>query len=355
MKAIRLHIKQSSANYRKEETVKCRMTYPLPPYSTVIGAIHKACGYTEYHPMEISIQGDYGSLRTRMFKEDCFLNNLQNDRGILVKMRNPDMLSSAYDVVATAQKGQGNDFEKGVTINVANQKLIEEYRFLKRTKKRIDNHKKIIAEQKKKVKEMKKEGALSPEEISALERKIKEKDAVYKRYEQEKYTIPYSKFRTLTKAPKYYEILCDIELVIHIVSDESTMKDIMDNVHNLTAIGRGEDFVEVLECTETEIESCDSDYSNEKLHAYIPLTIVEENKRLLKAHKEGIFAGGTKYLLNKNYTVSDIGKGYRKRTFNKVPVIYTSRFRVKNGNSNVYLDKSGDELYPVFLAWGEYE
>lgn len=44
MKAIRLHIKQNSANYKKEETVQCRMTYPLPPYSTVIGAIHKACG-----------------------------------------------------------------------------------------------------------------------------------------------------------------------------------------------------------------------------------------------------------------------------------------------------------------------
>lgn len=36
MKAIRLHIKQNSANYKKEETVQNRMTYPLPPYSTVI-------------------------------------------------------------------------------------------------------------------------------------------------------------------------------------------------------------------------------------------------------------------------------------------------------------------------------
>ena len=46
MKAIRLHIKQNSANYKKEETVQNRMTFPLPPYSTVIGALHKACGYT---------------------------------------------------------------------------------------------------------------------------------------------------------------------------------------------------------------------------------------------------------------------------------------------------------------------
>ena len=61
MKAIRLHLKQNSANYRREETINCRMTYPLPPYSTVIGAIHKACGYTDYHTMKVSIQGKYGS------------------------------------------------------------------------------------------------------------------------------------------------------------------------------------------------------------------------------------------------------------------------------------------------------
>ena len=46
MKAFRLIIKQTSANYRKPETIKNKMTYPLPPFSTVIGALHNACGYT---------------------------------------------------------------------------------------------------------------------------------------------------------------------------------------------------------------------------------------------------------------------------------------------------------------------
>lgn len=116
MKAIRLHLKQNSANYKREETVNCRMTYPLPPYSTVIGAIHKACGYTDYHDMKVSIQGKYGSLKTRLFKDNCFLNSLQNDRNTLVKLRNPDMLSIAYDIVAVAQKAQGNDFEKALQL-----------------------------------------------------------------------------------------------------------------------------------------------------------------------------------------------------------------------------------------------
>ena len=155
MKAIRLHLKQNSANYRREETVNCRMTYPLPPYSTVIGAIHKACGYIDYHPMQVSIQGKYGSQKTRLFKDNCFLNSLQNDRNTLVKLRNPEMLSTAYDIVAVAQKAQGNDFEKGITINVVNKDLIEEYRFLKRTKRRIDKHKKIVKSLKDKAKKMK--------------------------------------------------------------------------------------------------------------------------------------------------------------------------------------------------------
>ena len=90
MKAIRLHIKQNSANYKKEETVQNRMTFPLPPYSTVIGALHKACGYTSYPPMQVSVQGKYGSLKTKMYKDDCFLNSLNDDRNLLVKMKNPD-------------------------------------------------------------------------------------------------------------------------------------------------------------------------------------------------------------------------------------------------------------------------
>ena len=48
MKAFRLVIRQTSANYRKPECVDNKMTYPLPPFSTVIGALHKACGYTEH-------------------------------------------------------------------------------------------------------------------------------------------------------------------------------------------------------------------------------------------------------------------------------------------------------------------
>lgn len=353
MKAIRLHIKQNSANYRREETVGCRMTFPLPPYSTVIGALHKACGYTEYHPMKISIQGKYGSLNKRLFKEDCFLNSLQDDRGILVKMKNPDMLSSAYTIVAKALKGQGNSFDKGTTILVENQSLLDEYRFLNKTKRRIDKNKKVIKKYKDKLKEMKSKEDVSPEELKAFANRVKTLEKAYKKYEEVKYTIPKSYFRTLTKAPKWCELLCDIELIIHISSDDQTLNDIRNNISNLTAIGRSEDFVEILDCTEVELVSENVKYANnKKIDAYIPIELLENNAEALnlKGPEEPNYGKGTKYLLNKDYKVEHIKDGYRNRLFNKVPVLYTGRFTVKGNCNGIYLDKSSAENYAVFFA-----
>lgn len=354
MKAIRLHLKQNSANYRREETVNCRMTYPLPPYSTVIGAIHKACGYTDYHPMQVSIQGKYGSQKTRLFKDNCFLNSLQNDRNTLVKLRNPEMLSTAYDIVAVAQKAQGNDFEKGITINVVNKDLIEEYRFLKRTKRRIDKHKKIVKSLKDKAKKMKADKNISAEEVKAFDKRVKEIDKTYKKYEEVKYTIPYSKFRTLATGPKYYEMLYDIELVIHIVSDENTMQDILDNIYNLTAIGRAEDFVEVLECTETELEGGDIQYDapNSPFDLYMPIELLDKNIDNIGHNDKtvGMYINGTKYLLPKDYTVENLKGNMRKRNFNRIPVLFNKIEFIDGECDGIYLDKCDGKEYAVFLA-----
>ena len=354
MKAIRLHLKQNSANYKREETVNCRMTYPLPPYSTVIGAIHKACGYTDYHDMKVSIQGKYGSLKTRLFKDNCFLNSLQNDRNTLVKLRNPDMLSTAYDIVAVAQKAQGNDFEKGITINVVNKDLLEEYRFLKRTKRRIDKHKKILKSLKDKVKKMKADENISAEEVKAFDKRVKDIDKIYKKYEEVKYTVPYSKFRTLATGPKYYEMLYDIELVIHIASDENTLQDILDNIYNLTAIGRGEDFVEVLECTKTELEGGDIQYDapNSPFDLYMPIELLDKNIDCIGQNDktDGLYINGTKYLLPKNYTVEKLKGNMRKRNFNRIPVLFNKIEFIDGECNGIYLDKCEGKEYAVFLA-----
>lgn len=61
MKGVRIEAYQNLVNYRKPTSFQLKETYPLPPYSTVIGMIHAACGFTEYVPMQVSIQGRYHS------------------------------------------------------------------------------------------------------------------------------------------------------------------------------------------------------------------------------------------------------------------------------------------------------
>ena len=90
-------IKQNSANYRREETVTNKQTYPLPPFSTMIGALHNACGFKSYQKMDLSIQGKFESMHKEMNEDKCFLNSLQDDRGILVKMKNNEFLSKAFE------------------------------------------------------------------------------------------------------------------------------------------------------------------------------------------------------------------------------------------------------------------
>ncbi|TWH81352.1 type I-B CRISPR-associated protein Cas5b [Sedimentibacter saalensis] len=61
LKAIRLKLFQQMPNYRKPASFLVKESYPLPPYSSVIGMIHAACGFEQYHPLRISIQGSYVS------------------------------------------------------------------------------------------------------------------------------------------------------------------------------------------------------------------------------------------------------------------------------------------------------
>ena len=182
MKALRIVLTQSSANYRKEETIDNKMTYPLPPISTIIGALHNACGHKEYHPMDISIQGKFESMHKEAYTDYCFLNSVMDDRGILVKMKNSNLLSSAFDKVASAKKSQGNSFRKGITIQVHNEELLKEYRNLKDLKDSIDTYKNtefkekmdIIKKEKKQLAEQKKK--LDKKSAEFLEVAEKEKD-----------------------------------------------------------------------------------------------------------------------------------------------------------------------------------
>ena len=61
MKILKLKLYQETACYKKPFASKVAETYPLPPYSTIIGMFHKIIQAMagEYFPMNISVQGSY--------------------------------------------------------------------------------------------------------------------------------------------------------------------------------------------------------------------------------------------------------------------------------------------------------
>ncbi len=79
MKAIRIKLWQDLVNYKKPTSFQLKETYPLPPYSTVIGLVHTMCGFTSYHPMEISIQGKYFSKVNDLYTRYEFKNGMTYD------------------------------------------------------------------------------------------------------------------------------------------------------------------------------------------------------------------------------------------------------------------------------------
>ncbi|KRN34199.1 hypothetical protein IV40_GL000515 [Lactobacillus selangorensis] len=58
-----------------------RQTYPLPPYSTVIGMVHSLCNFKEYKPMKVSVQGKYFSKTNDMFTRYQFKPGAKFEEG----------------------------------------------------------------------------------------------------------------------------------------------------------------------------------------------------------------------------------------------------------------------------------
>lgn len=78
-KAVRLKLYQNMVNYKKPTSFQLKETYPLPPYSTVIGMVHNLCDYKEYKKMEISVQGKYHSKVNDLYTRYEFKNGMKFD------------------------------------------------------------------------------------------------------------------------------------------------------------------------------------------------------------------------------------------------------------------------------------
>lgn len=96
MKAIMLKLTQNLVNYKRPTSFQLKETYPLPPYSTVIGMIHSACGFEEYKEMDISIQGKHHSRINDLYTRYEFAGaNFENGRHN-IKLRDDEKKDKFY-------------------------------------------------------------------------------------------------------------------------------------------------------------------------------------------------------------------------------------------------------------------
>lgn len=177
------------------------------------------------------------------------------------------------------------------------------------------------------------------------EKEIKQR---YDEYVRENYTKPISYFRTLTKSMKFYEVLNNIQLIIHIQADDAVLHDLEQHWTDIKSIGRSEDMVDiqqakVIDLVETGNISATSEYS-----AYIDseaLKLDEEtDERKVYPYKirNRVKANGTRYYLNKNYELKD-----GKRIFEKKSVVYISQYGIDKIGNGIYLDQEDGKNYIV--------
>ncbi|WP_432633152.1 CRISPR-associated protein Cas5 [Brachyspira sp.] len=72
MQVIKIKCFQNMVNYKRQGFNEIWQSYPLPPYSSVIGMIHKLCGFTEYKEMYISVQGESANSHYGLFTKYSF-------------------------------------------------------------------------------------------------------------------------------------------------------------------------------------------------------------------------------------------------------------------------------------------
>ena len=80
-RAIRVKCFHNLVNYKKPSSFIIKETFPLPPYSTVLGMIHAACGYTEFHPMKLCIQGTNSGTVSELYTRYSFSAGTKYEEG----------------------------------------------------------------------------------------------------------------------------------------------------------------------------------------------------------------------------------------------------------------------------------
>jgi len=268
----------------------------------------------------VSIQGKYESLMQKPYLNHAFLNSVSGDRGMLVKVPNADVLSSAFVQVAKIHMGAKGNFESDLNLKIYDRKMLSEYRELKNLKCEFirykkENHKSDIATLGKE-----KADSILNEMLGGFDKELK-------------------KYYAVTTSIKYYEVLTNIDLALHISADDETLDTIFKHINDIKSIGRSEDFIDVEDARIIELTNALDKNIVCRNTAYIPPHLVADGNIICSDDSE--IENCTVYYLNERYTIEK-----NKRIFNKVRVAYISDFKAVKESKDIYFD---DKYIVAFL------
>lgn len=351
MKCLRLILHQNQANYRREDTMTNRMTYPLPPLSTVIGAIHNACNWKKYHDMDIGILGHYDSLNLRHYTNVIQLNTLNDDRGKLVKFSNENIQSNSYVLVAAALNNKSS-FKNKKDIDIINNKEFDRFIELKELEINLKNTKNETLDKIDTIKKQKNKELLSLEKGSEQYKKIKNEikeltdqiKIIKDNFIDQKESISkeLQLYKTIISGPQFYENLSNITLFIYIRTSDDNINEIVSNIGNLKSIGRSEDTINDIKIDIIDVNNITEKIKcNSKYNSYIDYNLLK-NEVILTSSKQVDAESDTLYCsvyyIPKKYVIEN-----DKRIFERKKVIYLSNYSCKMDNENVYYDVYNNE------------
>ncbi|MEG2058094.1 MAG: hypothetical protein RRZ84_09365 [Romboutsia sp.] len=175
------------------------------------------------------------------------------------------------------------------------------------------------------------------QELKTIEKDINRR---LKEYEMNYYTKPITKYKSLTTSLKFYEVLNQITLILHVKADEATLFEIKNHIYNLKAIGRSEDFINIEDAKIVKLYEGDCDVDSQ-LSTYISYEDVKDENIYPKS-KDSQDINGTKYYLNKNYEIKN-----GQRDFVKKKVLYTSYRAIDDTSENIFIDNEDENEYIV--------
>lgn len=343
MEVLKIRFKQKNGNYRIPGTLSNRMTYPLPPLSTIIGSIHNCCNWTEYHEMNIGIIGKYDSMTTDL-KRINYIDKVRTDREMLVKVSNNIYNNSSIKKICRSIGGTGGNFKNEEKTIYFDKEELNKYFNLKTEYENLDNKKKEFD---KKIKEIKKDKTIAKKNkdfnqfntLEEIENNINtEKEKIIEKMNALNNEI--EQYYLLHNEVCHYEILNNIDLILYVAASEEDLKEIEKNLYNFTSIGRSEDLINIIDSEIIELkEDINQVYRNPTgYNSYIDTDLIKNDK---------IFLNDTSETENINATVYRIPKDYKiengRRIFNKKKVCYVSDYEVETSCKNVYIDDSDKE------------